>query len=106
MRHLSSPHIRRCVPILSSGRRARGGAFGGYIPSKRRYFFFFFFFFFYGLRVHTHLVLTRAGEPVVEFSLVAGSSEADVKVLKELNLDLCPKAPPSWPTHTRPTPTM
>ncbi len=53
-----------------------GGAFRGYVPSKRRYF--------YGLRVH--LVVTRAGEPV-EFSLVAGS-EADVKVFKELNLDL------------------
>jgi hypothetical protein len=48
----------------------------GYIASKRRYF--------YGLRVH--LVVSGAGEPV-EFSLVAGS-EADVKVFKDLNLDL------------------
>jgi Transposase DDE domain len=53
-----------------------GGAFRGYIASKRRYF--------YGLRVH--LVVTGAGEPV-EFSLVAGS-EADVTVLKDLGLDL------------------
>ena len=53
-----------------------GGAFRGYIPSKRRYF--------YGLRVH--LVTTGAGEPV-EFSLAAGS-EADVSVFKDLELDL------------------
>ena len=53
-----------------------GGAFRGYIPSKRRYF--------YGLRVH--LVVTGAGEPV-EFSLEAGS-EADVTVFKGLDLDL------------------
>jgi hypothetical protein len=53
-----------------------GGAFRGYISSKRRYF--------YGLRLH--LVVTGAGEPV-EFSLVAGS-EADVAVFKDLNLDL------------------
>jgi hypothetical protein len=51
-------------------------AFRDYIASKRRYF--------YGLRVH--LVVTGAGEPV-EFALAAGS-EADIKVLKELNLDL------------------
>jgi hypothetical protein len=53
-----------------------GGAFRGYVSSKRRYF--------YGLRVH--LVVSGAGEPV-EFSLVAGS-EADVSVFKDLELDL------------------
>jgi hypothetical protein len=53
-----------------------GGAFRGYVSSKRRYF--------YGLRVH--LVVTGAGEPV-EFSIVAGS-EADVSVFKDLELDL------------------
>ena len=53
-----------------------GEAFRGYISSKRRYF--------YGLRVH--LVVSELGEPV-EFILAAGS-EADVKVFKELNLDL------------------
>ena len=53
-----------------------GEAFRGYISSKRRYF--------YGLRVH--LVVTGAGEPV-EFSLAAGS-EADVRVFKDLELDL------------------
>jgi Transposase DDE domain len=53
-----------------------GGAFRGYISSKRSYF--------YGLRVH--LVVTGAGEPV-EFSIVAGS-EADVRVFKDLQLDL------------------
>jgi len=65
--------IRRCrlYPL-----KEHGGAFRGYIPSKRRYF--------YGLRAH--LVTTGAGEPV-EFSLAAGS-EADVTVFKELNLDL------------------
>ncbi len=57
-------------------RRGHGEAFRGYIASKRRYF--------YGLRVH--LVVGGAGEPV-EFSLAAGS-EADVKVFKELDLDL------------------
>jgi Transposase DDE domain len=51
-------------------------AFRGYVASKRRYF--------YGLRVH--LVVSEAGEPV-EFS-VAPASEADVKVFKELDLDL------------------
>jgi hypothetical protein len=54
-----------------------GGAFRGYISSKRSYF--------YGLRVH--LVVTGAGEPV-EFSIVAGS-EADVTVFKDLQLDFC-----------------
>jgi hypothetical protein len=65
--------IRRCrlYPL-----EEYGGAFRGYIATKRRYF--------YGLRVH--LVVTGAGEPV-EFSLVAGS-EADVSVLKDLQLDL------------------
>ena len=53
-----------------------GGAFRGYISSKRSYF--------YGLRVH--MVVTGAGEPV-EFSIVAGS-EADVRVFKDLELDL------------------
>jgi len=51
--------IRRCrlYPL-----KEHGGAFRGYIPSKRRYF--------YGLRVH--LVVSGAGEPV-EFALEAGS---------------------------------
>jgi hypothetical protein len=53
-----------------------GGAFRGYIASKRSYF--------YGLRVH--LVVTGAGEPV-EFSLAAGSG-ADVAIFKDLELDL------------------
>ncbi len=65
--------IRRCRLYPSE---KYGGAFRGYICSKRRYF--------YGLRVH--LVVSGAGEPV-EFSLVAGS-EADVSVFKDLNLDL------------------
>ena len=66
--------IRRCrlYPPAESG----GGAFHGYVASKRRYF--------YGLRVH--LVVTGAGEPV-EFSLAAGS-EADIAIFKELELDL------------------
>jgi Transposase DDE domain len=51
-------------------------AFRGYVASKRRYF--------YGLRVH--LVVSGAGEPV-EFS-VAPASEADVKVFKDMDLDL------------------
>ena len=51
-------------------------AFRGYVASKRRYF--------YGLRVH--LVVSEAGEPV-EFS-VAPASEADVKVFKEMALEL------------------
>jgi Transposase DDE domain len=51
-------------------------AFRGYIASKRRYF--------YGLRIH--LVVSDKGEPV-EFS-VAAASEPDVKVFKELDLDL------------------
>jgi hypothetical protein len=50
--------------------------FRGYVASKRRYF--------YGLRVH--LVVSEAGEPV-EFS-VAPASEADVKVFKEMDLEL------------------
>jgi hypothetical protein len=66
--------IRRCRLYPAQD---YGGAFGGYIPTKRRYF--------YGLGVH--LVTTGAGEPV-EFSLAAGS-EADVSVFKEdLELDL------------------
>ena len=65
--------IRRCrlYPL-----KEHGETFRGYIPSKRRYF--------YGLRVH--LVVSAAGEPV-EFSLAAGS-ESDVKVFKDLELDL------------------
>lgn len=48
--------IRRCrlYPF-----EEHGGAFRGYVSSKRRYF--------YGLRVHLVLVVTGAGEPV-EFS--------------------------------------
>jgi Transposase DDE domain len=65
--------IRRCRLYPPE---EHGGAFRGYVPSKRRYF--------YGLRVH--LVVTQAGEPV-EFALAAGS-EADVSVFKELELDL------------------
>ncbi len=57
-------------------REEHGEAFRGYVASKRRYF--------YGLRVH--LVVSDAGEPV-EFTLAA-ASEADVKVFKELELDL------------------
>ena len=57
-------------------REEHGEAFRGYVASKRRYF--------YGLRVH--LLVSGAGEPV-EFSLAAGS-EADVKVFKEMDLDL------------------
>ncbi len=66
-------HIRRCrlYPPEESA-----GVFRGYVSSKRRYF--------YGLRVH--LVVTEAGEPV-EFAVEAGS-EADVRVFKDLNLDL------------------
>jgi hypothetical protein len=65
--------IRRCrlYPPEESAE-----AFRGYIPSKRRYF--------YGLRVH--LVVSGAGEPV-EFALEA-ASESDVKVFKNLGLDL------------------
>lgn len=57
-------------------REEHGEAFRGYVASKRRYF--------YGLRVH--LVVSGAGEPV-EFSLAA-ASESDVKVFKEMDLDL------------------
>jgi hypothetical protein len=66
--------IRRCrlYPLKEHGEERSGG----YIASKRRYF--------YGLRVH--LVVTGAGEPV-EFSVEAGS-EADVRVFKNLGLDL------------------
>lgn len=65
--------IKRCriYPLQKPGE-----AFRGYVASKRRYF--------YGLRVH--LVVSGSGEPV-EFSLAAGS-EADVKVFKELELEL------------------
>lgn len=66
--------IRRCrlYPPEKHGAKT----FRGYVASKRRYF--------YGLRVH--LVVSGAGEPV-EFALAAGS-EADVKVFKELGLEL------------------
>ena len=57
-------------------REEHGEAFRGYVASKRRYF--------YGLRVH--LVVTGAGEPV-EFSSAA-ASESEVKVFKELELEL------------------
>ncbi len=57
-------------------REEHGEAFRGYVGSKRRYF--------YGLRVH--LLVSGSGEPV-EFSLAA-ASEADLKVLKEMDLDL------------------
>jgi hypothetical protein len=53
-----------------------GEAFRGYIASKRRYF--------YGLRVH--LVSTASGEPV-EF-ILAAASEADIRLFKELKLEL------------------
>ena len=65
--------IRRCKLYPPE---EHGEAFRGYIASKRRYF--------YGLRVH--LVVSGRGEPV-EFSLAA-ASESDVKLLKELGLDL------------------
>lgn len=65
--------IRRCKLYPP---KEHGKAFRGYIASKRRYF--------YGLRVH--LLVSGAGEPV-EFTLAAGS-EADVKVFKEMDLDL------------------
>ncbi len=66
--------IKRCriYPL-----KEHGGAFRGYISSKRRYF--------YGLRVH--LVVTGAGEPV-EFSLAAGSESDVVRVFKDMELDL------------------
>ncbi len=57
-------------------REEHGEAFRGYVASKRRYF--------YGLRVH--LVVSQTGEPV-EFTLAA-ASEPDVKVFKEMDLDL------------------
>jgi hypothetical protein len=65
--------INRCrlYPLEEHGEALRG-----YVASKRRYF--------YGLRVH--LIVSEAGEPV-EFTLAAGS-EADVKVFKEMDLDL------------------
>ena len=61
-------------------RHKHGEMFRGYIASKQRYF--------YGLRVH--LVVSGASEPV-EFS-VAAASEADVKVFKELDLNLPKRA--------------
>jgi hypothetical protein len=69
--------IRRCklYPPEEHGERFRG-----YFCSKRCYF--------YGLRVH--LMVSDRGEPV-EFSLAA-ASEADVTLLKELELDL-PEGP-------------
>jgi Transposase DDE domain len=65
--------IRRCKLYPPE---KHGKAFRGYIVSKRRYF--------YGLRVH--LVVSGAGEPV-EFYL-AGASEADIAIFKELGLEL------------------
>lgn len=65
--------IRRCKLYPP---QKHGEVFRGYVASKRRYF--------YGLRVH--LIVSDAGDPV-EFSLAA-ASEADVKVFKELDLDL------------------
>ncbi|MBA3424221.1 MAG: transposase [Rubrobacter sp.] len=82
--------IRRCrlYPPKESG-----GAFRGYVASKRRYF--------YGLRVH--LVVSASGEPV-EFALEAGS-EADVRVFKNLGLDLPEGSSRSSPTKPTPTTT-
>ena len=54
-----------------------GETFRGYIASKRRYF--------YGLRLH--LVSTASGEEPVEFTLAA-ASEADIRLFKELKLEL------------------
>jgi IS5 family transposase len=68
--------IRRCRFYPLEGDSTANAAFRGYIPSQRRYF--------YGLRVH--LVVTGAGEPV-EFALATGL-EADVKVFKDLELNL------------------
>jgi len=65
--------IRRCKLYPP---QEHGEVFRGYVASKRRYF--------YGLRVH--LLISGAGEPV-EFTLAA-ASEADVKVFKEMDLDL------------------
>jgi hypothetical protein len=65
--------IRRCKLYPPE---QHGQAFRGYMVSKRRYF--------YGLRVH--LVVSGRGEPV-EFSL-AGASEADISLFKEMSLDL------------------
>jgi hypothetical protein len=48
-------------------------------------------------------VVSGKGEPV-EFSLAAGS-QADVKLLKELSLENCPKARPFTPTKATPTTT-
>ena len=55
----------------------------------------------YGLRVH--LVVSGRGEPV-EFALAA-ASEADVKLLKELGLEICQKARSFTPTRATPTTT-
>src|SRR5215210_1007499 len=89
---ISKSHLNlriRCCRLYPP--EEHGGAFRGYIPSKRRYF--------YGLRVH--LVVTQAGEPV-EFSLAAGS-EADVSVFSRTWSWTCPKARSSVPI--KPTPT-
>ncbi len=56
--------------------RATGGAFRGYVASKRR--------FFYGLRVH--LLVTAGGQPV-EMALAPGS-EADIAAFRQMRLDL------------------
>lgn len=54
----------------------KGEDFRGYIASKKQYF--------YGLKVH--MVTSKNGGPV-EFALAAGS-ESDVKIFKEMRLDL------------------
>ena len=69
--------IRRCRLYP---RRRHGGAFRGYVASKRRYF--------YGLRVH--LVTTTSGLPV-EVMLAPGA-EADIAAFRRLALDLPPAA--------------
>lgn len=56
--------------------RATGGAFRGYVASKRR--------FFYGLRVH--LLITAGGQPV-EMALAPGA-EADIAAFRQMTLDL------------------
>lgn len=74
---LDSFPIATCDNIrIRRSRRYRGEAWRGYQASKRRYF--------YGVKLH--LVVTAAGQPV-EF-IIAPGAEADVSVLKQLDLDL------------------
>ncbi len=54
----------------------KGEDFRGYIASKKQYF--------YGLKVH--MITSKHGGPV-DFSIAAGS-ESDIKIFKEMNLDL------------------